>query len=61
VFSSDYINNDSILIDANIFIYNALDNQIFAESCSDFLMLIETDKIKAVIIPMVMDEVLFKS
>ena len=44
---SDYISNDSIFVDANIFIYNALDNPIFAESCSDFLMLVETDKIRA--------------
>ncbi len=54
------IADDSIFVDANIFIYNALDNPIFAESCSDFLMLVETDKIRAVITPMVMDEVLFK-
>jgi len=60
VFLSDHISNECIFIDANIFIYNALDNPICAESCSDFLMLVETDKIKAVITPMVMDEVLFK-
>ncbi len=47
MFLSDYISNDSIFVDANIFIYNALDNPIFAESCSDFLMLVETDKIRA--------------
>lgn len=60
MFLSDYTSDECIFIDANIFIYNALDNPIYAESCSDFLMLVETDKIKAVITPMVMDEVLFK-
>jgi predicted nucleic acid-binding protein len=55
VFLSDYTSDECIFIDANIFIYNALDNPIYAGSCSDFLMLVETDKIKAVITPMVMD------
>ncbi len=60
MFLSDHISDECIFIDSNIFIYNALDNPIYAESCSDFLMLVETNKINAVITPMVMDEVLFK-
>ncbi len=52
--------DERIFIDANIFIYNALDNPLFAESCTDFLRQVETDKINGVITPHIMDEVLFK-
>ncbi len=52
--------DERIFIDANIFIYNALDDPRYAESCSDFLRQVETNKLKGVITPHVMDEVLFK-
>ena len=52
--------DERIFIDANIFIYNALDDSHYAESCSDFLKQVETNKLKGVITPHVMDEVLFK-
>jgi len=57
---SDFTGNERIFIDANIFIYNALDDPIYAESCSDFLRKVETNNIKGVITPSIMDEVLFK-
>lgn len=56
----DFIEKERIFIDANIFIYNALDDPTYAEACSDFLRLVEINKIKGVITPHVMDEVLFK-
>lgn len=40
--------------------YNALDDPLYAGSCSDFLRLVETNRIKGVITPHVMDEILFK-
>lgn len=52
--------DERIFIDANIFIYNALDNPLYAESCTDFLRQVERDKINGVITPHIMDEVLFK-
>lgn len=57
---SNFAADERIFIDANIFIYNALDDSHYAESCSDFLRQVETNKIKGVITPHVMDEVLFK-
>ena len=57
---SNFSIEERIFIDANIFIYNALDNPIYAESCTDFLRQVETDKINGVITPHIMDEVLFK-
>ncbi len=57
---SNFTADKRIFIDANIFIYNALDDLHYAESCTDFLRLVETNKIKGVITPHVMDEVLFK-
>jgi predicted nucleic acid-binding protein len=60
VFLNDFTGDERIFIDANIFLYNALDNPAYAEPCSDFLRLVETNQIEAVITPAVMDEVLFK-
>ncbi len=57
---SNFAADERIFIDANIFIYNALDDPHYAESCSDFLRQVETNKLKGVITPHVMDEVLFK-
>ncbi len=57
---SNFTGNERIFIDANIFIYNALDDPLYAGSCSDFLRLVEANRIKGVITPHVMDEVLFK-
>jgi predicted nucleic acid-binding protein len=57
---SNFIGDERIFIDANIFIYNALDDPIYADSCTDFLRHVETNKIKAVITSHLMDEVLFK-
>lgn len=57
---SDFTGKERIFIDANIFIYNALDDPTYAEACSDFLRLVEKNKIKGVITPHIMDEVLFK-
>jgi predicted nucleic acid-binding protein len=57
---SNFAADERIFIDANIFIYNALDDPDYAESCSDFLRQVETNKLKGVITPHVMDEVLFK-
>ncbi|CAG0980561.1 hypothetical protein METP3_02055 [Methanosarcinales archaeon] len=57
---SNFTGDERIFIDANIFIYNALDDPIYADSCTDFLRKVETNKIKAVITPHLMDEVLFK-
>ncbi len=57
---SNFARDERIFIDANIFIYNALDDPLYAGSCSDFLRLVETNRIKGVITPHVMDEVLFK-
>lgn len=60
MFLSNFVSDERIFIDANIFIYNALDDPMFADSSSDFLRKVETNKIKGVITPHVMDEVLFK-
>ncbi len=57
---SKFAADERIFIDANIFIYNALDDSHYAESCSDFLRKVETNKLKGVITSHVMDEVLFK-
>jgi predicted nucleic acid-binding protein len=57
---SNFDCDERIFIDANIFIYNALDDPIYADSCTDFLRRVETNKIKGVITPQIMDEVLFK-
>jgi predicted nucleic acid-binding protein len=57
---TDFGGDERIFIDANIFIYNALDDPIYADSSSDFLRKVETNKIKAVITPHLLDEVLFK-
>lgn len=57
---SSFVADERIFIDANIFIYNALDDPLYAESCTGFLRNVEADKIKGVITPHVMDEVLFK-
>ncbi len=56
----NFTGKERIFIDANIFIYNALDDPNYAQACSDFLRRIETNKIKGVITPHIMDEVLFK-
>ncbi len=60
MFLSEFFGEERIFIDANIFIYNALDDPNYAEACSDFLRLVETNRIKGVITPLIMDEVLFK-
>lgn len=60
MFLSNFVSDECIFIDANIFIYNALDDPMYADSSSDFLRKVETNKIKAVITTHVMDEVLFK-
>ncbi len=57
---SNFAADERIFIDANVFIYNALDDPHYAESCSNFLRQVETNKLKGVITPHVMDEVLFK-
>ena len=57
---SNFAGDERIFIDANIFIYNALDDPIYADPCTNFLRNVETNKIKAVITPHLMDEVLFK-
>ena len=57
---SNFAAGERIFIDANIFIYNALDDPLYAGSCSDFLRQVETNKIKGIITPHVMDEILFK-
>lgn len=57
---SNFSGDERIFIDANIFIYNALDDPIYADSCTNFLRNVEANKIKAVITPQVMDEILFK-
>lgn len=57
---SNFTIDERIFIDANIFIYNAIDDPIYAESCTDFLRQVENNKIKGVITPHIMDEVLFK-
>ena len=57
---SKFTSNERIFIDANIFIYNALDDPLYAESCTDFLRQVEANNIKGVITPHIMDEVLFK-
>ncbi len=57
---SDFTSNERIFIDANIFIYNALDDPLHAESCTDFLRQVEANNIKGVITPHIMDEILFK-
>lgn len=60
MFLSEFAGEERIFIDANIFIYNALDDPAYAEACSDFLRLVEINRIKGIITPLVMDEVLFK-
>lgn len=60
MFLSDFTSNERIFIDANIFIYNALDDPLYAETCTDFLRQVETNNVKGVITPHIMDEVLFK-
>ncbi len=60
MFLSEFSGEDRIFIDANIFIYNALDNPTYAEACSDFLKLVETNRISGTITPLIMDEILFK-
>jgi predicted nucleic acid-binding protein len=57
---SSFAKDERIFIDANIFIYNALDDPLYAESCTDFLRQVENNKTKGVITPHIMDEVLFK-
>ena len=56
----NFSGKERIFIDANIFIYNALDDPNYAQASSDFLRLVETNKIKGVITPHILDEVLFK-
>ncbi|GBE53865.1 MAG TPA: PIN domain-containing protein [Euryarchaeota archaeon] len=56
----DYDLPERIFIDANIFIYNALDHPEFGGSCSGFLERVEKGEIAGVITPFVIDEVLFK-
>ena len=48
---SNFTGKERIFIDANIFIYNALDDPNYAEACSDFLRLVEKNKMKGVITP----------
>ena len=57
---SDYTTKERIFIDANIFIYNALDDPIYGVSSSIFLKKIEEGELNGVINTFVVDEVLFK-
>jgi len=56
----EYDRDDRIFIDANIFIYNALDHPLYGDSCSNFLNRVECGLIDGVITTHVIDEVLFK-
>ncbi len=52
--------SEEIYIDANIFIYLILENEIYLSSCRDFLEKVEKGEINAVISPLVIDEICFK-
>lgn len=56
----NYIGEDKIFIDANIFLFHAFNNKDFGEECTNFLRRIETGEIKAIINPIIIDETLFK-
>ena len=51
---------DRIFLDANIFLFHALDHEQFGEESTKFLGKIETGEIKGIITSLVVDEVLFK-
>ncbi len=57
---SAYNLKEKIFVDANIFIFNALDDPKYANSSTEFLKKIERGEINGVITPFVMDEILFK-
>jgi len=57
---STYNSKEKIFIDANIFIFNALDNPEYGGSSTEFLSRVENGEVNGVITPVVMDEILFK-
>ncbi|MFP4642336.1 MAG: type II toxin-antitoxin system VapC family toxin [Chloroflexota bacterium] len=60
MFLKDYVPRDKIFVDANVFIYHALDEPSFGGSSSDFLGLVESGEIEAITDTLVVDEVFFK-
>jgi len=57
---NNYALEEKIFIDANIFIFNALDDPRFGENATSFLEKVEKGRIKGVITPIVIDEIFFK-
>ncbi|MCD6467611.1 MAG: PIN domain-containing protein [Methanomicrobia archaeon] len=57
---TDFDRKEDIFVDANIFIYNAVDHEKYGQSSTDFLLRIEKEEIKAFTDSLVLDEVFFK-
>jgi len=60
MFLQEYRLSDKIFVDANIFLFHALDIKDYSDDCTIFLKRIEAGEISAIITPLVIDEVLFK-
>ncbi len=56
----NYLGEDKIFVDANIFLFHAFNNLEYSEECTTFLKRIEKGEIIAVINPVIIDEILFK-
>jgi len=56
----NYVGEDKIFVDANIFLFHAFNNIEYGEECTIFLRRIEKGEIIAVINPIIIDETLFK-
>lgn len=57
---TDFDRKEDIFVDANIFIYNAVDHEKYGQSSTDFLLRIEKEEIKAFTDSLVLDEVFLR-
>jgi predicted nucleic acid-binding protein len=55
----DVADGSSIFVDTNILIYHLLDDELYGESCRDFLKRVETRSLTAFTSPIVASETLF--
>lgn len=57
---ADFVADEPIFVDANIFLFHAFNDDEYGEAATSFLTKIENEKVKALTSSLVIDEVFFK-
>jgi predicted nucleic acid-binding protein len=57
---ADFVADEPIFVDANIFLFHAFDDEEYGEAATSFLARIENEEVEALTSSLVIDEVFFK-